>query len=591
MARPSPAARVRRLARGLRILPLAAGLAATAAAQDVTLALDRYDELVARAYPEAEKEPPPAVPLAFEAAMLDLEVDETRARIESDLTVTLIASDWQSVPLPGRGSFVAVDFGGLEGRLDPTGHVLWLRGEGRHRLHLSSVLPIAREESATRATWRLRFETPAAALVRGFVSAAGIAEIEVESGSAFLDEPDPQGRRRLVAEPGSEVVLVFRAEANAPALSELPVRSDAVSAAALEVRRERRLLHAWITALVRQGRLEELTVGLPEDYDVVRLDGAVAGWEIRDRNLVVTPRAAVDDRLDVALELVAPPAAELDSPLLKVSGASSTFLVFKTEIRGDGFLDLVDPGDARQLDSEPREPLPSGFRAAAGRALVLDGERPPRWQTSWADATEVLAAQIDRLLLDVVIGSSGRAAYQLWAEVRSSGAGHLTLSLPGDLVAARRGSAVVVPGRSAAGWIVPLSAAAESELVYLAGILPLELPRQAGILTVPLPRTSAPAARVEVRVRLPEDGRSFRLVDAARAGRVGPPPSAAPAGEVPLVVSQLRLLATSADVPGTAAWPALSGFAVLEASWSALSAEPAPLEIRIETQRPGREWF
>ena len=42
----------------------------------------------------------------------------------------------------------------------------------------------------------------------------------------------------------------------------------------------------------------------------------------------------------------------------------------------------------------------------------------------------MLAAQVDRLLVDVLLGDSGTAHYQVWAEVRNRGEEHLTVRLP-----------------------------------------------------------------------------------------------------------------------------------------------------------------
>ena len=83
---------------------------------------------------------------------------------------------------------------------------------------------------------------------------------------------------------------------------------------------------------------------------------------------------------------------------------------------------------------------------------MADAARPPLWEAAWAERTEVLAAQVDRLLVDVAMGEAGKASYQLWAEVRNRGAQQLTLTLPAgfELAVGHRDGVTVVPGWPAA---------------------------------------------------------------------------------------------------------------------------------------------
>src|SRR5262249_23758017 len=146
--------------------------------------------------------------------------------------------------------------------------------------------------------------------------------------------------------------------------------------------------------------------------------------------------------------------------------------------------------------------------------------------------------------------------------------------------------------------------------------LPLALPRAGGELLVPLPALSAPAARVEARLLLPA-GRSYALADATReASSAAPPPlprggiggvpgeaargsgaarahgrrgaEATPGGAIGReLLSQRGLVAGVAARP----IPRPAGFAELLASWSALSANPAPLAVRVKSAKEENPWF
>lgn len=86
---------------GCICLLLAAG---AVPAQEVTLPLERYDELRGRAHPAPEPEPEPPVPITFEQAVVDVVVGPTSAGITQELELALYGSGWQSVPRPWRRS-------------------------------------------------------------------------------------------------------------------------------------------------------------------------------------------------------------------------------------------------------------------------------------------------------------------------------------------------------------------------------------------------------------------------------------------------------------------------------------------------------
>ncbi len=560
--------------------------AQSAVAQEVTLPLERYDQLRELARPEPEPAPEPPAPVAFEEAVVRIAVAEsgagaTSARIIQDLTLTILGDGWQSLAVGDAGTFVDADFGTAEGRLDAAsgssaarGAKIVVRGAGRHRLRLTSVVPLILDETATRPTWRLQLVVPRAALVRGAVEPApGITEVEAEG--AILGAAERDGRRTFVADPGAEVKLALHGATVVPERQSLPLAYEATSALALEVARARRRARSWLEVRVRQGALERLEARVPEGFEVIDVAGdAIAGWDVAGGRLVVTPLAAVTERLALAIELAAGAATELSSPVLVPDGAASVLAATKVHVAGDGLLHLVDAGSGRQPDPRQQAELPAAFRSAPGMALVLPAAgSAARWQVTWADGTEVLAAQVDRLRVGVLAGDAGRAGYQLWAEVRNRGAQRLEIELPAgaELIDARRDGRRIEPGHStsSAAWTVPLSTGDQRQVIYFSSLLPLALPGAGGRLEVPLPILSAPAGRVEVSVYLP-GGRRYELTDAGRAGAAGRLPKPA-----------------SSEEP----FPRPPGFRQVVASWDALSTSPSPLEIRIMGDSDSRRWF
>jgi hypothetical protein len=354
---------------------------------------------------------------------------------------------------------------------------------------------------------------------------------------------------------------------------------------------------------VAQGRLPELRVPLPAGFEVVSVQGPIAGWNLAGGRLVVTPLEPVESSLALEIELSAPPVQEFVSPLLVPAESHRTLLLTKAALRGDGLLELTDPGAVRAPAETETAGLSDDVRGAPGGLVaVLDPARPPRWRAEWADRTEVLAAQVDRLLVDVAVGESGRAAYQLWAEVRNRGAQQLVITPPPgfELVAGHRDGEPVSPGAAGSGLAVPLSSGASvgeiAQVIHLAGLLPVQLPKGRGEISLPLPALSAPAARVEVRLVLP-GGRGYSLAEASRAGWIGAPPGhAARSARRDEVLSANMIANQVLSLPGAAVtasslFPLPPGFCQVQAAWSALSPTPGPLAVRVENDKEDLEWF
>jgi len=573
-----------------------------AVAQQVTLPLAQFEALRARARAAPEAEPAPPAPLAFEAADLAIAAGNESARIVQKLDLTLYADGWQKVPLGEAGSFIAARFGDLEGRVEveDKGWSLQVRGQGRHTVTLESAVPLRRDETATRPTWQLAFHLPPAAVVRGRIETVpGIEEVGLD-GPGLARREDARSWSFVAVPTPEPLSFTLRGTRTLPERAQLPLRFEATSATAAILSRTRLRVHAWIETRVAQGRLPELRIPLPAGFDVVTVTGPTAGWNVEKGALVITPLEPVETSLAVEVELTARPEAAFASPLLAPAESRRTLFLTRAALQGDGLLTLAEPGAVRPATDAEAAPLPEGVRSAAGRLLaVLDPKRPPRWQAEWADRLEVLAAQVDRLLVDVALGTSGRASYQLWAEVRNRGAQQLVVRLPPgfELTAGTRDDEPVVPGTAPAGGLsVPLSSSEAPQVVYLGGLLPLPLPRSGGF-ELPLPALSAPAARVEVRLILP-GGRGYELADSSRTGSVQGPPGDKDRIARRNAILSANVMAQQVQV-GPGAAPAAGfflfvrppGFSELQAVWSALSPSPAPLDIRIEAGKEDHEWF
>lgn len=611
---------MRRIWRRVSIGTALSLLAGMAGAQQVTLPLERFEALRARAHPAAGTPACPPAPYALELAEYAVKVGPESARVVQTLRLTLYDDQWQTVPLGEAGAFIGADFHGAEGRVEATakGLVLHLRGRGGREVRLESATAVTREETATRPTWRFGLGFPAAAVVRGRIEApATVEEIEEAapegSGVTGKETAPDAGGWIFVALPGAEVRWTLSGKAVLPQRARLPLRFTATSATATTLSRTRLQVLGWIDARVAQGRLETLRVPIPAGLQVVGVHGPIAGWNVEAGRLIVTPSAPVEGALAVKIELTGEPHDRFATPLLLPEGSARTVLFAKAALKGDGLLSLTDRGAARPPGEHDEERLPEPLRSVQARLFAVgDADRPPAWEAAWAERTQVLAAQVDRLLVDVAVGEAGRASYQLWAEVRNRGAQRLTLTMPAgfELAGGRRDGVAVVPGVTGNSLAIPLLTQEEAQVVYLSGVVPLplppplSLPRKDGSLAVPLPALSAPAARVEVRLLLP-GGRSYELAERARAGSVSPPPGAAarrPVSELgrqaSLQINQINQInpinagQAVSQSPG-APWlfPQPAGFFEVDAAWSALSANPALLAVRVQAEKEKREWF
>jgi hypothetical protein len=594
----------RALALSVLVLSLTAGaVPADLRGQEVRLPLDRYEDLLQRAQPEPEPEPPPPVPVAFEAARLSIVVgaagpdadghaDAHRgARLVQTLELFLSGDEWQTLELPSAGTILEADLGDLEGFLE-SGRAprLRVRGSGRHRIRLVTAVPVERDRSVTRDTRRLSFALPAAAVVSGTLTAPpDIEEVKADAGALFTREGDGWS---FSAIPGGTLSLTLLGTARAPSREGRPLRYEATSSNTLRVTRTRTYLDGWIQARVLDGRIETLSVPLPRGWDLVAVDTTPAAtWKTEGGRLRIEPLQPVERGLLIHVRLTRAPESAVVALFLEPEGSARSRFFSKVHVEGDGLAQLEDPASASYLGEPPKD-LPVAFLDAPGSLMrVSSAERPPRWRIDWSERAEVLAVEVRRLLVDVLVGETGQAFYQLWLEARSSGVLRLSLTPPPGfrvVVGGRDGSSVI-PAADGEDLALPLSSSRETQVLYLAGLVSLGPPEN-DPFRVPLPSLSAPAQRVEVRVLLPGDHR-YELSDATRQGIVSPPP------RTEVVVSKSNLstqVSRIVSVPGSLGErlvPAPPGFAIVQAVWSALSSELSPLVLEIDDRKIRKEWF
>lgn len=575
-----------------------------AAAQQVTLPLSQFEDLRTRANPGPEKPPDPPVPFALESADFEIAAGPSSARIAQTLALTVYADGWQKVPLGAAGSFTAARFGGLEGRVEveKDDWSLHVRGRGRHEVSLESVVPMERDATALRPSWRFDLKFPPAAVVRGSLRApAEVEEVEID-GAGLVQKADSGAWSFVSAFQKDGVGFVLQGRRTLPERARLPLRFEATSATSATLSRVRLRTSTWLRLTVGQGQLEEVRVPLPQGLEVVGVQGPIAGWNVDAGTLIVTPLEPVESSLEISVQMAGEPQAAFATPVLIPAGSRRTLFLSRAALQGDGLLRLADPDAVRSPEEAEMQRLDESLRRQGDYLVVLDPARPARWDVEWADDTQVLAAQVDRLLVDVAVGEGGRAAYQLWAVVRNRGAQQLLITLPAgfELVAGSRDREPVAAGSAnssgASGIAVPLLVGEERQVVHLAGILPMPLPDGSADLRIPLPALSAPAATVDVRVGLPGD-RSYTLADTARIAAVAPPPAPGRLGpSSDAVTNQIAksVLANSAGVfrvEASGAFPHPPGYREVTASWSALSATPQPLEIRAREGEEDQPWF
>jgi len=578
-------------------------LASTPArAQEVTLPLDRYEELRARARPSPLAVAVPPAPFALEAAQLELSAGRSSARVSQSLTLSIYTDDWVRVPLAPAGSLTSVQLGTLDGRVETTdGVALVARGRGRHQIQVGSVVPMSEDTGATRATRSLSIALPAAATVTGaLLAGAEVQEVVFGSGGLANGSSAPH-RFEFVGQPGATLAVQLLGAGRAIERTRLPLKYEATSFALAQLLRTRTRIEASVAVVVSSGELETITLELPGGFDVVSVLPD-AGWTQEGRRLTITPAAPVQKAATLDLVLTGEPQTAFGAPLVVPAGAARLTLLSAVHVVADGIPELVEAGSSRRAEAPEIAAAPEAVRRVQAPLFVVrDPQRPPRWSITWSETSAVLPAQIDRLQVNVLVGLANQAAYQLWAEVRSSGSTELVLALPPglELSSVERDGVPVRPGVGAQGLVVPLGSGTGAQLVHVAGLLTgLVVPEQ-GEIAIPLPSSTVPIGMVEMALRLP-GGRRYALTNPERAGEVSSLPSPRvptqkPARQTgPAPDLDLRaLVAAAAAVPRSEAsyFSAPANAVLLQARWSALASSLGPLTIRVEPAREKEEWF
>jgi len=259
---------------------------------------------------------------------------------------------------------------------------------------------------------------------------------------------------------------------------------------------------------------------LPDGFEVASVKPNELGWDVVDGRLVLTPVAPVEKTLVASVELTGEPKDAFAAPLLVPRGAQQLTLLSAVSVSADGLPEVTEPGAARRAEDADLAALPDEVRNSGGSFFVVrDAARPPRWGITWSEEAKVLAAQIDRMLVNVVVGTAGRAAYECWAVVRSSGTTQIELKPPEglELLAVERDGSDVQPGTSERGLTIPLAAGTGEQVIHVSGLLSAVSVPGEGEMSIPVPSASVPIARVEVRVNLPAD-RSYTLLQKDRQG-------------------------------------------------------------------------
>jgi hypothetical protein len=550
------------------VAALLIGRAGALGAQQVTLPLAEWQKLWEQVNPPVAS--PPAR-LVVESAEVEVAVEGVVARVATRLTVLVVGNEPVRWKIPALGALTGVrSEGTAEAALTGTSAERWLvvAGRGRQRLTLSSVVPRVVDERAAEPTARLELALPAASSVTGRVRVpAEIQRVEAESGGVL--GPDGDGWS-FVGHPGETLRLTLARKAKqqqAPASLE-PLVFSADTASALTVTRARRRVQAWLTVRVESGELSQLRLPVPAGHEVLRvISKPEASWELSSEEVVLTPLRPVEGEMLVTAELAADPAPSFGCPVLVPRGARSVRRAVRVAARSnDALLERGTGGRVELLESDLLAALPPAFRDELGEPLRwIDGE--PSWSVTWATGGEVLTGQVDRLLVRALVAESGTIHYQLWAVVRSGDAAVRFGLPPGSrLLESRRDGVAVEVGDSGGEWALPTAVKPDGQTLFLEALVPGTFPVRGGRLEIPLPQLSLPTSQVEVWVAAPP-GFAYELVEAARAGRVDPPPAGMGAFE-----------------------PAPPGFVPTHARFSAWTRQLPPLALEVEptTHRGGR---
>lgn len=131
----------------------------------------------------------------------------------------------------------------------------------------------------------------------------------------------------------------------------------------------------------------------------------------------------------------------------------------------------------------------------------------------------------------------------------------------------------------------------QPQVLHVSGLVPWTPAPDADSLSIPLPRLSTPAATVDVRAVLP-GGREYRADGGVETDALDPPPPPRSPVEAAGGLAALRVrVRPGATVSGHTWFPVPAGSVALLTPWSAISATPGPLALRVRSLRVKPEWF
>ena len=541
---------------------------------------------------------------------MDLQLTEETVEVRQTLDLGIWEEGWLEIPWHGIGTLVDVQWGDLEGFVEASGNQVKLRvrGVGRHQLEIRSVDRLSELGEGSRVGHFLSFKRPQSALVTAELRLEDPSREpmfengeRVEPSQGLLEAQDQgQGIYRWWIGGGSWLKLRLMEARRTPESESMPLRLQHELWTVIEASRTRVSVSTTVYSILSQGRVPSTEWKVPEGFEVLSVEGRHSGWDVQAGMLTVHPPDDPSKAEFFVVRMLGSATDRLTAPLLSPRTGEMNRHVLLANAKGDGLLELENAESLRFAGEADLRGAPS-LKLSSGRALVLkDPENLPVWTVEWADSAQVLATQIDRLLVDVMVGDSGRAAYQLWVELRNQGGRLLTLEPPAGFrwAKASRDGSPMVPGMGGqdGALAVSLESTERKRQLYFSGFVDLRLPSEGGVFNLPVPKFSAPVAKVEARVILPP-GNSYRLAEPTRAGSVTKPSSSTKKGgsyqdvlKSNAIAGQLVLYGGGASV-SQELWPQPDGFQLIEASWSALSASPQPLRIEVETRKETASWF
>ena len=581
------------------VLFLVLATATIGMAQEVVLPLDRYDQLRHEAAWQPTPTPAPKFPLPWAVAEDEIEmtVGPKSARIRQKLQLTVFEAGAQEIPLPAVGRLLKSDLDASRGRIT-AGKDQWIlhtKHTGRDRLELVSVLPVNRAPSAARPTWWVELPLPAVASVKIRVShSPEMSTMEVVRGGVARRAAD--GSVLVLGKPSSTLRLRFLGATTAPVPERQALFVPVSTFTLTTLTPTRTKVRSWVEVRRLSGRLETLTLGVPPGMIVVSVSGtSLAAWHQDGATLSLSLEDPEIDYGQFEVALSGPAVEEITTPVVVPRGLQVRTIAAAVTASNDGILEILDPATGHLASASERASMPSDFVEETGAPMVIgDPAVPPRWRVTRAQGTKVLACQIDRMVMDVLVGRNGTMALRCWASTRTTGATAVTLRLPpsSTIMEARRDGFPILPGLSHDQVSIPLVAREAAQVVHLAALVPVTW--EAGVLTIPVPAANAPIGRVEIRLVLPPGFRYELPADKTLDGSITLPKGGSPwyaRGEPSRLLLEMAGVPQVEDRVTAGFFSQPPGYSVLQAGWNTLSAEPGELRIQTVPSRHRKEWF